>query len=68
MVDGDSLTVADMLLYYAGWRSFVRVSPTIRGAYGKGRFYVIYAKMHHRFARCILAFLMFCCKKITDMI
>ena len=35
MVDVDSLTVTDMLLYYAGWRSFVRASPTIRGAYRK---------------------------------
>lgn len=32
---GGSLTVTDMLLNYAGWSSFVRASPTIRGAYGK---------------------------------
>lgn len=51
LLDGDSLTVTDMLLNYAGWRSFVRASPTQQEELAsKGRFYVVYAKMHHQFA------------------
>lgn len=42
-VDGDSLTVTDMLLNYAEMEVLCVGNPnTTRGAFGKGRFYVAF--------------------------